>query len=87
MPSFIRHNSTQPIFSCFQLEREHVGTAHLRLEPAKKPESVIISSKRNESQDSTIAGFYLGDLNKNHDKPSKDSRFTAGFDARKLYAG
>jgi len=58
----------------FQLEKEHVGTSHLRCEPSKKPESVIISSRRNESQDSTIAGFYLGDLNKNHDKPTQKKK-------------
>jgi len=58
----------------YQLEKEHVGTSHLRCEPPKKPESVIISSKRNESQDSTIAGFYLGDLNKHHDKPTQKKK-------------
>merc|ERR1719334_2409229 len=58
----------------YQLEKEHVGTSHLRCEPPKKPESVIISSKRNESQDSTIAGFYLGDLSKHHDKPTQKKK-------------
>merc|ERR1719334_1017398 len=58
----------------YQLEKEHVGTSHLRCEPSKKPESVIISSRRNESQDSTIAGFYLGDLNKHHDKPTQKKK-------------
>merc|ERR1719334_1696013 len=58
----------------YQLEKEHAGVAHLRLDPPKKPESVIISSKRNESQDSTIAGFYLGDLNKNLDKPTQKKK-------------
>lgn len=58
----------------FQLEKEHVGTSHLRVEPTKKPESVIISSKRNESQDSTIAGFFLGDLNKSQDKPTQKKK-------------
>lgn len=58
----------------YQLEKEHVGTSHLRCEPSKKPESVIITSRRNDTQDSTIAGFYLGDLNKHHDKPTQKKK-------------
>jgi len=58
----------------YQLEKEHAGVAHLRLDPPKKAESILIPSKRNQCQDSSIAGFYLGDLNKNHDKPTQKKK-------------
>merc|ERR1719334_183589 len=58
----------------YQLEKEHAGVAHLRLDPPKKAESIVIPSKRNQCQDSSIAGFYLGDLNKNHDKPTQKKK-------------